>query len=82
VYVLASARGVSRPELIRRAEALLLGALAHYGKNAGMYIVDRDGVSYEIGLFGNVPLTPEIQEFGRKHFAHLKMTDHPITLAP
>jgi hypothetical protein len=47
-----------------------------------MFIVDRDGISYEVGLFKNVLLTPEIHEFGRKHFGHLKMTDHPSTLVP
>jgi hypothetical protein len=82
VYVFVSSRGVARSEVLRRSQALLLGALAHYGKNAGIFITDRDGVSYEVGLFANGPLTPELVEFGRKHFGHLKTTDRTSTLVP
>jgi len=82
VYVFVSSKGVVRFEVIRRSEALLIGALAHYRKNAGMFIADRDGVSYEVGLFKNVPVTSEMLEFGQMQFGHLKMTDRPSTLIP
>jgi hypothetical protein len=50
IYVLISARGISRPELFQRADRLLLGARALYRKPAGMAIVDRDGEAFEFLL--------------------------------
>jgi hypothetical protein len=82
VYILVSSKGIPRIDVIYTSNALLLGALAHYGKNAGMFIVDRDHVSYEVGFRESVTFTPEIHEFGRQHFAHLKMAHDASTLVP
>lgn len=82
VYILISSKGVGRPELIRRSQNLLLGALAYYRKDAGMFVVDRDGVSYEVGLFKDVPITSEMLTYGEKHFGKLKITDRLGTLLP
>ena len=82
VYVLASARGESRAELVDRARTLLLGAMAFYDKRRGMAIVDRDGVSFEVALY-EVP-THSITAFhvGERFFGQLRMDHIPATIVP
>ena len=82
VYVLASARGESRVELLNRARQLLLGAMAFYDKRRGMAIVDRDGVSFEV-ILCEVP-THSITAFhvGEHFFGKLRMDHIPATLVP
>lgn len=50
VYVVMSARGVDRMELIKRATLLLGGAMTQYKKQRGMAIADREGKSFEVQL--------------------------------
>jgi hypothetical protein len=47
VYVVLSARGLERSEVIRRARHALVSALAHFGVERGMAIADRDGEGFE-----------------------------------
>ena len=82
IYVLASARGESRTELLDRARTLLLGAMAFYDKHRGMAIVDRDGASFEVALY-EVP-THSITAFhvGERFFGQLRMDHIPATIVP
>lgn len=82
VYVLVSVRGIDHQELFNRCGALLLGALAQYKMRAGMFIADRDGKSYEVGLRADIPMTPEAIAFGHTHFGHLKITTRRSTIVP
>jgi hypothetical protein len=43
---------------------------------------NRDGVSYEVGLFANVPISPEMREIGEKYFGKLRIADHSSSLLP
>jgi hypothetical protein len=48
VFILCSSTNVPRPEVLRRVEYLLRGALAFYRKSNCMVIIDRDEESYEV----------------------------------
>ncbi len=82
VYVLASARGESRPELLTRARTLLLGAMAFYDKRRGLAIVDRDGTNFEVALY-SVPFhSVTAFHVGERFFGNLRMNHIPATLVP
>lgn len=82
VYVLASARGESRTELLERARTLLLGSMAFYGRCRGMAIVDRDSVGFEVVLVDVRRHSIAAFHYGDQHFGRLR-TDHvPATLVP
>lgn len=82
VYVVVSARGESRVELIRRARALLLGAMAFYDKPRGMSIVDRDGTNFEVVLYAVSSHSITAMHLGEVYFGKLRMDDIPATLVP
>ncbi len=75
VYVLISARGVDRVELIKRSSLLLRGAMTHYKKMRGMVIADRDGKNFELQLA--VGLTPDSisKTLGELYFSRLRVSD-------
>jgi len=50
VLVLAASKGIPRQTVLERMVGLVHGAMAFYGEPQGMFIVDRDGVSYDVGL--------------------------------
>lgn len=76
VWVLAASKNIDRTTLLARMNALTHGAMAFYQKQSGMFILDRDGVSFEVGLSrpGYKPSENE-REFGMKMFGNLKVTD-------
>ena len=80
IYLLASARGVKRNELIDRLRGLLGTAIAYFGGNRGMAICDRDGKSYEVSLMEQQQSTAEEIELGRTIFGHLRITSYASSL--
>ncbi|MGA3162385.1 MAG: hypothetical protein ABSC77_14350 [Terracidiphilus sp.] len=75
IWILAASRGIERQTLLERMVRLTRGAMAFYQKPRAMYIADRDGVSYEVGLTipGYEPSEIDAQ-LGREFFGHLRMT--------
>ncbi len=75
VYVVISARGVERIELIKRATLLLSGAMMQYRKVRGMAIADRDGKSFEVQLRVGGPPESVGKQLAEMYFANLRITD-------
>lgn len=74
-FVLCASRGVDRVEVLRRLTHLMRAALAFYAATNCMVIVDRDGVSYEVGLSRpGVELTSSDRSAGESLFRHLRHT--------
>ena len=76
LYVLAAAKGFDRATLLKRGVYALWAGLPHYDKNAGLYIVDRDGEGFELVYLSGPNITEEAREAGRQMFGHLRMVDH------
>lgn len=72
LYVVASTKGLPRQIVLRRALRLLRGGLAFYGKTHGMFIVDRDGGSFEVGLVSKVVPTDDDKKAGEELFGSLR----------
>jgi hypothetical protein len=72
LYVVASTKGVARQEVLRRAVLLLRGGLTFYGKADGMFIVDRDGESFEVGLVLKFVPTDDDKKAGEELFGSLR----------
>jgi hypothetical protein len=51
VWVLAASKNIDRTTLLTRMNALTHGAMAFYQKQGGMFILDLDGVSFELAPF-------------------------------
>ncbi|SRR6266436_453932 len=75
VYVLISAKGVERVELIKRASVLLRGAVTHYEKERGMVIADRDGENFEVQLAAGLTRDSISEMLAEMYFSKLKITD-------
>ncbi len=82
VYVLVSAKNISRPELLNRLGQLLISAVDYFEKSKGMVIADRDGSNFELMMIINHSTSSEVRQLGQAFFGSLKMTDHPSTLVP
>jgi hypothetical protein len=73
VFVGVATQGLPRQEVINRALVLLRGALSHFGWNDGMYIVDRDGTGFEIGLVRGYKPTSDDARIAERFFKQLRM---------
>lgn len=77
VFLFASSKRVAREEIFRRMETSMRGAMAFYGKQCGMVVVDRDGEGYEVAVtrpdLAYVPTAAEMQ-YGEQAFGHLRST--------
>ncbi len=75
VYLFASSKGVAREEIFRRMEMSMRGAMAFYGKQHCVVVVDRDGEGYEVAVtrpdLSYVPTAAEVQ-YGRQAFGSLR----------
>ena len=79
VFVLAASKNWERPALIENMELLVRGAMAFYGKTKCLFILDRDGVSFEVGRARpDVQLSPDDRLIGEKFFADLRTTSSEI----
>lgn len=83
VYVFGSSKGFPRPTVLQRLETLMHGSLAHFGKSRCLVIIDRDGVSFDVGLSrtGYLP-TPTDYSVGNELFGKLKIKDSALSLTP
>jgi len=81
LYLIASVRGIARPELLGQGEAMLRAALAHHGKARGMAIIDADGATFEVVLIElqKPEPDPEIVEAGRQVFGGRGTTSTPMS---
>jgi hypothetical protein len=79
VYVLVSARGVDRVELIKRSSLLLRGAVTYYKKQRGMVIADRDGKNFEVQLAAGLTPAAINERLAEMYFSKLKVTDIECT---
>jgi hypothetical protein len=75
VYVLISAKGIARSQVIKRSNILLRAAMAHYQKPRGMVIADRDRKNFEVQLLAGFDPGPINIKLGQEYFSHLRMSD-------
>ena len=81
LYVVLSARGVARQEVMKRTYCALLGELGYYGRRRGMAIADRDGEGFEIA-YGEVedePADDRVLEAGRALFERLRLRPFDVS---
>jgi hypothetical protein len=83
VYIFGSAKQIDRSEVLSRITRLAGGAMAFYEKSKCLVIVDRDGISYEVGLSrpGFSPSSADV-EIGRRLFSALRVTSAPLEPVP
>ena len=83
VYVVGSSRGFSHLTVLERLQALMHGALAYFGKSRCLVIIDRDSVSFDVGLSkaGYSPTTTD-HAVGQELFGKLKMKSAALSLVP
>lgn len=81
VWVVAASKNIDRKTALLRMNALAYGAMAYYQKKRGVFVLDRDGVSFEVGhsRSGDEPTEKDIQ-FGRERFGGLRVTSTPYRL--
>lgn len=80
VFLLAASKNWKRPDLIEKMELLVRGAMAFYGKTKCFFILDRDGVSFEVGQTRpDVELTADDRLAGERFFAHLRVSSAEIS---
>jgi hypothetical protein len=84
IYIFGASRKINRGELLSRSMPGLMGAaLAYYSKSKGIIIVDRDLVSYEVGMSRpEFEPTSEYLELGQQLFSHLRETQAYLSLVP
>lgn len=83
VYVVGSSRGFSHLTVLERLQALMHGALAYFGKSRCLAIIDRDGVSFDVGL-SRAGYSPSMTDHavGQELFGKLKMKSAALSLVP
>lgn len=83
VYVLGSSRGFPHLTVLLRLQTLMHGALAYFAKSQCLVIIDRDGVSFDVGLSkaGYSPTTTD-HVVGKELFGKLKMKSAALRLVP
>ena len=83
VFVVGASRNIERLDLLKKMANLMGGALAAYGKTRCFIVIDRDSVSYEVGLSspGYSPTLAD-HKLGEHLFARLRMTSGPAALVP
>lgn len=75
-YVLSASKGIERKTIIKRSEILIKAALAEYNKKRGMVIsYNQDIDNFEISLITKYKKTKLDIEYGKQHFAKLRMID-------
>ena len=84
VFVLGSCAGIAPADLHEREQILMLAAMAFYRKTHCLLIIDREKLSYEVGLREQEPppSSPSEIALGKHMFGHLRMTDHTLDLVP
>lgn len=75
IYVLISSKGIERPVVIERAQALLWAGMTAYNKRRGMVITDRDGKSFEVVMASDLPKNDDSQRLANEFFLNLKVFD-------
>jgi len=79
LYVLAAAKGFDRATLLKSGCYALWCGLAHYRKEEGLYIADRDGQGFEVVYLSGICEDPEVFDSpearlaGEKMFGELKI---------
>jgi len=83
VFVLGASRNIERLELLRRMDRLMNSAMTAYGKTRCFILIDRDSVSYEVGL-SRPDFRPRLadHELAERFFGRLKVTSGQIGLVP
>lgn len=75
LYVLVAAKGIERQPLLLRMNLLLRTGMAHFKKDRGMVVAERDGTNFEVNLLAGLKPTQSDVEGGAHHFSHLKISD-------
>jgi len=81
VFVFGASRGWEREGMLRCMPTTMRAALAHYGKQKCMMVIDRDAVGYEVGMLWAQPsFTPAIADIlnGQKLFGNLRVASVPV----
>jgi hypothetical protein len=83
VFVFGSCKNVERAILLDRMMELMWGAMAFYGRERCLTVVDRDGGAYEV-VFGHMKTSPTFEErqVGKRRFGHLRIVDRPASPIP
>jgi hypothetical protein len=84
VYVVLSARGVDRSEVVRRTRHALISALAHFGVERGMAIADRDGEGFEFAYGERLDAVARdaAREAGKQLFTGLSIKPFNVDTLP
>ena len=82
VYVFISGRGEPRSVLIEGASQLLQAAMAFYNKRRGMFIVDRDSISFEVRFQEVTQHSIAAFHWGEIVFGNLHIDHVPASLVP
>jgi hypothetical protein len=79
VYVFGSSRSVVPSELRRRILMLARGAMAYYGKQRCLLLIDRDKRSV-LTVLSRAGFNPTLADFeiGQRLFGHLRVTTTPL----
>jgi len=72
LYVVAASRGIPRAEVLTRAQYLLAGGLAFYGKRDGVLVTDRDREGFEFTLMENFRPLADHVALGNELFGKLR----------
>lgn len=82
VVVFGCSKNLDRAVLLQRMGLLMPGAMAFFGKNRCLTILDRDGMGYEVG-YGHMKSPPTSEECraGDQLFGHLRIVDRAVSLA-
>jgi hypothetical protein len=75
LFTVISSNGVPHDEVIKRSQACLIGGLAHFEMTAGMAIVDRDGVSFDVLSIAAYKTTAEARTAGNQLYGDLRIDD-------
>lgn len=82
LYVFAASRGIPRAKLVKRAQTLIRGGCAFYGKRAGMVIIDRDGEGFELTQADGFVPSDRDKAVGNQLFRSLRVSDIPRSFIP
>jgi len=81
VFILAASKNWERAALIENIELLVRGAMAFYGKTKCLFVLDRDGASFEVGLTRpDAQPSPEDRRIGETFFANLRVASTDISV--
>lgn len=83
VFLLGSSKKVDRLVVVQEMNLQLKAAVSFYGKQSGLFILDRDRKSFDVFyLPPEAELPPEIHQLGKEMFGSLPVVSHKMGTLP